>query len=820
MFQKYLRLCTEKVIEALNVGTMEMINLKQNQLTPDFILLGLLEQEESFAMKALEVMYPNAYVIKDNIVEMVFEAQEEMTKVSDKMLNQISFSKEIEDVFQLAWNETEKGGDKYIGAGAMFLALFSPKAGKTREILDGAGVSEAKFREGMDIIRGGRKIVDKHAEGKFDILRQFTTDLTEKARKGELDPVIGRQKIIHRVIQILSRRKKNNPVLIGETGVGKTVIVEGLAQQIVNAEVPSSLAHKRVLSLEMAEIVAGAKMRGEFEERLKAVRDEIASAGGNIILFIDELHTVVSAGAGGGGIDASNMLKSSLARGELQCIGATTLDEYKKHIESDKALERRFQPVLVQEPTLDQTIQILEGLKSRYEKHHEITYSPEAIHAAAKLSQKYISDRFLPDKAIDLIDESGSRKHLNAIYIPPEVRELEKKRQELLTRQKELFTSQKFEEVAVMRQELIQTEKDLLEEKRKWREKSAPEDTIVTEEDIATVVSDSTGIPINRMVETESEKLKNMEENLHKRVIGQDNAIIAVSNAIRRNRAGLKEKNRPIGSFIFLGPTGVGKTELAKALAEFLMDDENRLIRLDMSEYMERHSVSKITGSPPGYVGYEEGGQLTELIRRSPYSVVLLDELEKAHPDVFNLLLQILDDGRLTDAHGRTVSFKNSIIIGTSNIGSEKIVDDKHSIGFGTSGGDAGKATATYEEVKKLVLGEAKKHFKPEFLNRLDDLMVFHRLDEGHIRAIVDLLVSRLQVRLKESGLSIEVAEEARNKLAKDGYSPAYGARPLKREMESQIENPLSLMVIERSIDKGDTAIASVKDGAIELRKK
>jgi ATP-dependent Clp protease ATP-binding subunit ClpC len=817
MFQKYLRLCTEKVIEALNVGTMEMINLKQNQLNPEFILLGLMEQEESFAMKVLEIIYPNAYVMKDNIVDMVFEAQEEMTKVSEKMLTQISFAQEIEDVFQLALAETEKGGDKYIGAGAMFLALLSPKAGKTHEILNRAGVSEAKFREGMDIIRGGRKIVDKQAEGKFDILRQFTTDLTEKARKGELDPVIGRQKIIHRVIQILSRRKKNNPVLIGETGVGKTVIVEGLAQQIVNAEVPSSLAHKRVLSLEMAEIVAGAKMRGEFEERLKSVRDEIASAGGNIILFIDELHTVVSAGAGGGGVDASNMLKSALARGELQCIGATTLDEYKKHIESDKALERRFQPILVQEPTLELTIDILKGLKSRYEEHHEVHYSPEAIHAAAKLSQKYISDRFLPDKAIDLIDEAGSRKHLNAIYIPPEVRELEKKRQELLARQKELFTDQKFEEVALLRQDLLEAEKELSEEKKKWRAKSTPEDTLVTEEDIATIVSDSTGIPITRMVETESEKLKNMEENLHKRVIGQNNAIIAVSNAIRRNRAGLKEKDRPIGSFIFLGPTGVGKTELAKALAEFLMDDENRLIRLDMSEYMEKHSVSKITGSPPGYVGYEEGGQLTELIRRNPYSVVLLDELEKAHPDVFNILLQILDDGRMTDAHGRTVSFKNAIIIGTSNIGSQKIVDDKQAIGFGTSG-DGGKAT--YEEVKKMVLSEAKKYFKPEFLNRLDDLMVFHRLDEGHIRSVVDLLVSRLQTRLKENGLNIEVEEEARNKLAKDGYSPAYGARPLKREMENQIENPLSLMVIEGTINKGDIVQASVKDGEIKLQKK
>ncbi len=816
MFQKYLRLCTENVIDALNIGTTEMINLKINQLSPEFILLGLLEQEDSFAMQAIEVVEPDAYVIKDKIVGMILEAQEEITKVDEKNLTQISFSKEIEDVFQIAQKEAEKGEDKYIGAGALFLALFNPKSGLSHEILTKVDLSEAKFREGMEIVRGGRKIVDKQAEGKFDILRQFTTDLSEKARKGELDPVIGRQAIIHRVIQILSRRKKNNPVLIGEPGVGKTVIVEGLAQLIVDAEVPDSLSHKQVLSLEMAEIVAGAKMRGEFEERLKAVRDQIASSGGNIILFIDELHTVVSAGAGSGGVDASNMLKSALARGQLQCIGATTLDEYKKSIESDKALERRFQPILVQEPTLDQTIDILNGLKVHYEKHHDINYSPDAIQAAAKLSEKYITDRYLPDKAIDLIDEAGAKKHLEAIFIPPEIRTLEKKKQGLLKMQKEQFAHQHFEEVAGMRQQLLQTEKELADEKKKWRKKFSEEDTFVREEDIARVVADSTGIPITKMVETESDKLKKMEENLHKRVVGQDNAIIAASNAIRRNRAGLKEKDRPIGSFMFLGPTGVGKTELAKALAEFLMDDENRLIRLDMSEYMERHSVSKITGSPPGYVGYEEGGQLTEMIRRNPYSVVLLDELEKAHPDVFNLLLQILDDGRLTDAKGRTVSFKNSIIIGTSNIGSQKIVEDKKSIGFGTPGKD-GKG---YEEVKKLVLSEAKKEFKPEFLNRIDDLIVFHRLEKKHIREIVDLFVSRLEDKLKENDMKIEIDGKTRDKLAKDGYSPAYGARPLKREMENQIENPLSLMVIEGNLKKGETLRVSAKGGEIVMEKK
>jgi len=816
MFQKYLRLCTEKVIEALNVGTMEMINLKQNHLTPDFILLGLLEQEDSFAMNVLEIVKDDANARKDKIVEMILEAQEGMTKVEEKKLTQISFSGEIADVFQIALQEAEKAGDKYIGAGSLFLALFHPKSGKTHEILDQVGITETEFRDGVEIIRGGRKIVDKQAEGKFDILRQFTNDLTEKARKGELDPVIGRQKIINRVIQVLSRRKKNNPVLIGEAGVGKTVIVEGLAQMIVDAEVPQSLSHKQVLSLEMAEVIAGAKMRGEFEERLKAVRDEVISAGGNIILFIDELHSVVNAGAGAGGVDASNMLKSALARGELQCIGATTLEEYKKYIEADKALERRFQPILVQEPSLEMTIEILNGLKSRYEKHHEITYTSEAIQTAAKLSEKYITDRFLPDKAIDIIDEAGSKKHLEAIFIPPEVRDLEKRRQALVQGQKEQFANQNFQRVASLRQELIEIDQELADEKKKWQEKCAQEDTCVTEDDIAGIVSDSTGIPVTRMIESESEKLKHMEENLHKRVIGQDNAIIAVSNAIRRNRTGLKDKNRPIGSFMFLGPTGVGKTELAKALAEFLMDDENRLIRLDMSEYMERHSVAKITGSPPGYVGYEEGGQLSERIRRNPYSVVLLDELEKAHPDVFNILLQILDDGRLTDAQGRTVSFKNALIIGTTNIGSQKIVDDRQTIGFGKAE-ESGK---TYEEVKKLVLTEAKKQFKPEFLNRIDDLMVFHSLEERHLRKIVDLLVSRIQDRLKENGIQITVNGKARDLLAKEGYSPAYGARPLKRVMENKIENPLSLMVIEGKVAKGDTVLVSAKKGGVVLKRK
>ncbi|MBT4619593.1 MAG: AAA domain-containing protein [Nitrospina sp.] len=808
MLQQHIRNFTDKVIEALNVGSMEMINLHQDTLTPDFVLLGLLSQEDSMIVEILETAYPHDLEISQKIIEKIYSLQKDEPKFHSSAIGHIQVPKETEALFKAAQEQAKALGDKFIGLEALFLSHFDSSLGKMPALLAEMGVTYEKVKNEIESLRGGRTISEKDAEGKSDILAQFTTDLTDLARKGDLDPVIGREKEINRIIQILSRRRKNNPVIIGEPGVGKTVIVERLAQRIVNAEVPDTLLGKKVKVLEMSEIIAGAKMRGEFEERMKAVKDEIIAAQGNIILFIDELHTIVSAGAGGGGVDASNMLKAALSKGQLQCIGATTSDEYKKHIEEDKALSRRFQPILVEEPSVEGTIKILDGLKSHYEKHHSIRFKEEALVTAAKLSEKHISDRALPDKAVDLLDEAGAQKHLALINVPTHVRELENEKNRLNLKQKEEFEQQNFQAVAALRQEILTIDEKLEKERGDWKQTLTTMDNYVTAEDIATVVADWTGIPVNKIQETEQDKLTHMEANLHKRVVGQDNAIIAVSNAIRRNRAGLKEKDKPIGAFLLLGPTGVGKTELAKALAEFLLDDENRLIRLDMSEYMEKHSVSKIIGSPPGYVGYDEGGQLTEKVRRHPYSVILLDELEKAHPDVFNILLQLLDDGRLTDAHGRVTSFKNAIIIGTSNIGSKTISEPNKGIGFGTK-----EASKQYEVIKNLVLNEAKKLFKPEFLNRLDDLIVFHALTRENIRAIADLMIQHLNNRLNDKNLSLSVDSKAIDKLSEEGYSEIYGARPLKRLIEKEIENPISMQILTGTFKLGDQINVTLKRG-------
>ena len=804
------RHCTERVTEAVNIGSMELVNVRQNELTPEFILLGLLEQDASEAMRLIGDLGHPAEQTKKSIVDLILAAQRNKLKLRREGSLQILVSPQTAEVLRMAKEEADNLGDRFVGAGTMFLALHREPAGLSARILRDLGFRYERTKDAYLRQRGTRTVDDKRGDTKLETLKKYTTDLTELARKGSLDPVIGREEEIHRLIQILLRRKKNNPVLIGEPGVGKTVIVEGLAQRIVSAEVPDTLANKRVLLLEMSEVVSGSKFRGEFEERLKTIKDEVLAAQGSVILFIDELHTVVGAGNVEGGLDASNMLKSALARGQLRCIGATTLEDYKKHIEKDKALERRFQSIIIKEPTVSDTVRILKGLQRHYELHHNVTFSDEAVDSAAKLAERYIADRFLPDKAIDLLDEAGSRKHLELVYAPPDIRRTKRDRDKLIAQQREAYQSQDYERAAVCQQNIMRLEGDLKQMMKTWRESRDPQDATVDTEDIARVVQGWAGIPVTRMLESEAQKLTRMEDNIHQRIVGQENAVRAVSDAIRRNRAGLKDRKRPIGSFIFLGPTGVGKTELAKALAQFLLDDEDRLIRLDMSEYMERHSISKMIGSPPGYIGYGEGGQLTEQVRRNPYSVILLDELEKAHPDVYHMMLQILEDGRLTDAQGRTVSFVNTIIIATSNIGSEGITRELTGIGFSKP-----VSSRKYEEIKDRVMREVKTVFKPELLNRIDDLIVFHQLEREHIRQIVDLSLDDLNERLAEQNLTIQVTDAVKDKLAADGYDPVYGARPLRRTMESQLENILAQQLIKGDIKKGDHVLVSLQDNTI-----
>ena len=804
------RHCTERVTEAVNIGSMELVNLRQNELTPEFILLGLLEQDAAEAMRLIGDLGHPAEQTKKSIVDLILAAQRNKLKLRREGSLQILVSPQTAEVLRMAKEEADNLGDRFVGAGAMFLALHREPAGLSARILRDLGFRYERTKDAYLRQRGTRTVDDKRGDTKLETLKKYTTDLTELARKGSLDPVIGREEEIHRLIQILLRRKKNNPVLIGEPGVGKTVIVEGLAQRIVSAEVPDTLANKRVLLLEMSAVVSGSKFRGEFEERLKTIKDEVLAAQGSVILFIDELHTVVGAGNVEGGLDASNMLKSALARGQLRCIGATTLEDYKKHIEKDKALERRFQSIIIKEPTVSDTVRILKGLQRHYELHHNVTFSDEAVDSAAKLAERYIADRFLPDKAIDLLDEAGSRKHLELVYAPPDIRRTKRDRDKLIAQQREAYQSQDYERAAVCQQNIMRLEGDLKQMMKTWRESRDPQDATVDTEDIARVVQGWAGIPVTRMLESEAQKLTRMEDNIHQRIVGQENAVRAVSDAIRRNRAGLKDRKRPIGSFIFLGPTGVGKTELAKALAQFLLDDEDRLIRLDMSEYMERHSISKMIGSPPGYIGYGEGGQLTEQVRRNPYSVILLDELEKAHPDVYHMMLQILEDGRLTDAQGRTVSFVNTIIIATSNIGSEGITRELTGIGFSKP-----VSSRKYEAIKDRVMREVKTVFKPELLNRIDDLIVFHQLEREHVRQIVDLSLDDLNERLAEQNLTIQVTDAVKDKLAADGYDPVYGARPLRRTMESQLENILAQQLIKGDIKKGDHVLVSLQDNTI-----
>ena len=653
--------------------------------------------------------------------------------------------------------------------------------------------------------------MDRQAESKYRSLEKYGIDLTELARNGKLDPVIGRDDEIRRVMQILTRRTKNNPIIIGEAGVGKTAIAEGLAEKIVADDVPDSLKNKRMIALNMTSLVAGSKFRGEFEDRLKAVIDEVRQSQGEIIMFIDEFHTVVGAGAAEGAIDASNILKPALARGEMQCIGATTLDEYRKHIEKDKALERRLQPVFIDQPSVEATVQMLRGLKPRYEAHHKIEIADSALEAAAKLSHRYITDRFLPDKAIDLIDEAASKLRIDLESAPPGVKKLEQEAKRLANEEESASQRGDYQRAAELKAEMLRLDEEYKAAKNAWLSEKKI-DRVVDENDIAELVAKWTGIPVTRMLESESKKLVNMEEELHKRIVNQEKAVVAVSEAIRRARAGLKDPKRPIGSFMFLGPTGVGKTELARALAAFLFDDENALVRVDMSEYMEKHTVSRLIGAPPGYVGYDEGGQLTELVRRRPFRVILFDEIEKAHPDVFNILLQILEDGRLTDGHGRMVDFKNVVVIMTSNLGTQEI--QKQSIGFRQ------EKELDQEKLRQTIKNALKQAFRPELINRIDEIIIFDSLNQQQLRQVIDLLIEEVKKRLSEHKMAVELTDAAKAWLLKEGYDPAYGARPLRRAIQRYVENPISKGILDGEYVEGNTIQVDAKAEGLTFAKK
>ncbi len=789
---------TEQAQEAIQASQQLAIQFHHSQWDVEHILLALLLQQQGLVGDILQELNVDVEAIRNQV-----EAALEKTPKVTYETGQIYATPRIAQLMNRADGEASRLKDEFISTEHLLIAMVSDDKGEAAKILQGAGINQEKVYAALQKLRGGHRVTDTRAESKYRSLQKYGRDLTEFARVGKLDPVIGRDEEIKRVMQILTRRTKNNPVIVGDAGVGKTAIAEGLAQKIAADDVPDSLKGRKVIALDMGALVAGSKFRGEFEERLKAVMDEVRQSQGEVILFIDEIHTVVGAGAAEGSIDASNMLKPALAHGELQCVGATTLDEYRKFIEKDKALERRLQPVFISEPSIEATIEMLRGLRPRYEAHHKIKITDEALEAAAKLSQRYISDRYLPDKAIDLIDEAASKSRIDTESAPPEVKSMEKRLNQLTNEEEAASQRQDYQQAAELRSERLKMEQEYNKAKNNWL-KQEKIDEQVTAEHIAKLISNWTGIPVSQMLEGEAEKLLHMEERIHERLIDQEEAVVAISEAIRRSRAGLKDPRRPIGSFMFLGPTGVGKTELVRTLAWFLFDDENAMVRLDMSEYQEKHTVSRLIGAPPGYIGYDEGGQLTEAVRRRPFRVILLDEVEKAHPEVFNTLLQILDDGRLTDGHGRTVDFKNTVVIMTSNAGVE-LIKREGQIGFATRKDETKARKQSYEGMKEKVMNEVKKIFRPEFLNRLDEIIVFHELTEEQLRNIVDLMVKDLQNRLAERKLDIELTEKAKSWLAKEGYDPVYGARPLRRVIERHVENPLSSKLLRGELKEGDT---------------
>ncbi|MBD2679675.1 MULTISPECIES: ATP-dependent Clp protease ATP-binding subunit [Nostoc] len=808
MFERF----TEKAIKVIMLAQEEARRLGHNFVGTEQILLGLIGEGTGVAAKVLKSMGVN---LKDARIEV----EKIIGRGSGFVAVEIPFTPRAKRVLELSLEEARQLGHNYIGTEHLLLGLIREGEGVAARVLENLGVDLSKVRTQVIRMLGETAEVSPGGSSgrtKTPTLDEFGSNLTQMATDNKLDPVVGRAKEIERVIQILGRRTKNNPVLIGEPGVGKTAIAEGLASRIANKDVPDILEDKRVVTLDIGLLVAGTKYRGEFEERLKKIMDEIRSAG-NVILVIDEVHTLIGAGAAEGAIDAANILKPALARGELQCIGATTLDEYRKHIERDAALERRFQPVMVGEPSVDETIEILYGLRDRYEQHHKLKISDEALVAAAKLSDRYISDRYLPDKAIDLVDEAGSRVRLINSQLPPAAKELDKELRQILKEKDDAVRSQDFDKAGELRDREMEIKAEIraIAQSKTNATGSESEEPVVTEEDIAHIVASWTGVPVNKLTESESEKLLHMEDTLHQRLIGQDEAVKAVSRAIRRARVGLKNPNRPIASFVFSGPTGVGKTELAKSLAAYFFGSEEAMIRLDMSEYMERHTVSKLIGSPPGYVGYNEGGQLTEAVRRRPYTVVLFDEIEKAHPDVFNMLLQILEDGRLTDAKGRTVDFKNTLLILTSNIGSKVIEKGGSGIGFEFS---EDVTESAYNRIRSLVNEELKQYFRPEFLNRLDEIIVFRQLSKPEVTQIAEIMLKEVFGRLTEKGITLEVSDRFKDRLIQEGYSPSYGARPLRRAIMRLLEDSLAEEILSGRIKDGDVAFVDVdENGTVQV---